>query len=506
MRTFKKMNLKNHRAYLFIIILMFQGCQAQDKKNENDIETIQNTAAINAAKISYTGIVDFRFAAKVATPGVVNIKCTFKSQRQQFENGDQQFYNLPDPLKEFFRDDPFFRQFKFETPNSSQYESIPLIGSASGVILTPDGYIVTNNHVVKNANEINITLSDGRSYQAKFIGADPLTDLALLKINEKNLSFISFGESDDIEVGEWVVAVGNPFNLASTVTAGIVSAKARNINILSDQGAIASFIQTDAAVNPGNSGGALVTLEGKLIGINTAIATPTGVYAGYAFAIPVDIVKKVTSDLMNYGSVERGILGISIRDLDSDLAKEINSDRANGVYVDSVMDNGAAKEAGVKPKDIIIRIDGIETVTASKLHEIIMRKRPGEKVKISLIRNGNEKKEVVATLKRQPTITKTPMIEIKGLLKELGVELAEINRQDQQKYNVKNGLKVTKLYDGRLKRNTDIREGFVITSVNRKPVNTVKSFVEAVESQQGGIMLQGKYAGDPTFYYYAFGM
>ena len=506
MRTFKNMNLKNRRLYLLVIIMMFQGCQSQDKKSGNDIETIQNAATANTAKVSYSGIVDFRLAAKVATPGVVNIKCTFKQQMQQFENGDQQFYNLPDPLKEFFRDDPFFRQFKFETPNPSQYESMPLIGSASGVILTPDGYIVTNNHVVKNAVEINITLSDGRSYPAKLIGADPLTDLALLKIDENKLSFISFGDSDDIEVGEWVVAVGNPFNLASTVTAGIVSAKARNINILSDQGAIESFIQTDAAVNPGNSGGALVTLEGKLIGINTAIATPTGVYAGYAFAIPVDIVKKVTNDLMNFGSVERGVLGISIRDLNSELAKEINSDRANGVYVDSVMANSAAKEAGVKAKDVIIGIDGIETVTASKLQEIVMRKRPGEKVKISLIRNGKEKKELVVTLKKQPAIVKTPMLEVKGLLKQLGVELAEINSQDQQKYNVRNGLKVIKLYDGKLKRNTDIREGFIITSVNRKPVNTVKSFVEAVESQKGGIMLQGKYAGDPTFYYYAFGM
>ncbi|MFQ3173555.1 MAG: serine protease Do [Flavobacterium sp.] len=507
MIAFKKMNFKNHGVYLFIIILVFQGCQSQDKKTEEDIEAIQNTAAANTAKISYTGIVDFRFAAKVATPGVVNIKCTFKPHMQQYENGDQdQFYNLPDPLKEFFRDDPFFRQFKFETPNSSRYQSLPLIGSASGVILTPDGYIVTNNHVIKNASEINITLSDGRSYPAQLIGADPLTDLALLKIDEKKLSFIRFGESDDIEVGEWVVAVGNPFNLASTVTVGIVSAKARNINILRDQGAIESFIQTDAAVNPGNSGGALVTLEGKLIGINTAIATPTGVYAGYAFAIPVEIVKKVTNDLMKFGSVERGVLGISIRDLNSSLAKEINIDRANGVYVDGVVANGAAKEAGVQAKDVIIGIDDIETKTASKLQEIVMRKRPGEKVKISLIRNRNKKKELIATLKKPVAIIKGPMIETKELLKELGVELVEINEQDQKNYNVKNGLKVIKLYDGKLKKNTDLREGCVITSVNRRPVDTVKSFAEAADSQQGGLMLEGKYTGDPAFYYYAFGL
>jgi serine protease Do len=497
MTTFKKLNLKSQRICLFIILLLFQGCQAQDKKNEKDIGEIQKNNPSGTNKISYTGIVDFRYAAKVATPGVVNVKCTFKSQPQQFENrDDNEFYNLPAPLQEFFKNHPLFRQ----------YESQPIVGSASGVILTTDGYIVTNNHVVKGADEINITLFDGRSYPAKVVGYDPQTDLALLKINEKGLSFISFGDSDTIEVGEWVVAVGNPFNLASTVTAGIVSAKARNINILSDQGAIESFIQTDAAVNPGNSGGALVTLEGKLIGINTAIATPTGVYTGYAFAIPVDIVKKVTNDLMNFGYVQRGVLGISIRDLNSTIAKEININRANGVYVDSVLTNGAAKEAGVRNKDVIISIDDIETITASKLQEVVMRKRPGEKVKITLIRNGKDKKEVVATLKKYEEAPKITKKENKELLRDLGIELVEISKEDQKNYNVKNGLKITKLTEGKLKNFTDIKEGFIITSVNRRPVYTVQSFIEAVSAQPGGIMLEGKYAGDPTYYYYAFGM
>ena len=494
MRTFEKLNLKNQRFYLFIILLLFQGCQAQDKK---DIEEIQKNNPSGTSKISYTGIVDFRYAARVATPGVVNIKCSFKSKPQEFQNSDDnEFYNLPAPLQEFFKNHPLFRQ----------YDSKPIVGSASGVILTSDGYIVTNNHVVKGADEINITLFDGRSYPAKVIGYDPQTDLALLKINEKGLSFIAFGDSDTIEVGEWVVAVGNPFNLASTVTAGIVSAKARNINILSDQGAIESFIQTDAAVNPGNSGGALVTLEGKLIGINTAIATPTGVYTGYAFAIPVDIVKKVTNDLMNFGYVQRGVLGISIRDLNSTIAKEININRANGVYVDSVMTKGAAKEAGVRDKDVIISIDDIETVTSSKLQEVVMRKRPGEKVKITLIRNGKDKKEVIATLKKYEEAPKITKKENKELLKDLGIELVEISKEDQKNYNVRNGLKITKLTEGKLKSYTDIREGFVITSVNRRPVYTVQSFLEAVSAQPGGIMLEGKYAGDPTYYYYAFGM
>ena len=503
MTLFKKINLKSKILYLFVTLLSFQGCNAQDKKNEKDIEEIQKSAIGYTDKVSYTGNVDFKMAAKIATPGVVNIKSTFKAQMRQNEDDDQSdFYNMPEAFKDFFKNDPFFRQFKFE-PN---YDSEPVIGGASGVILTPDGYIVTNNHVVKDADEIDVTLHNGKSYKAKVIGTDPQTDLALIKIDEKNLSFIMFGDSDNIEVGEWVVAVGNPFNLASTVTAGIVSAKTRNINILRDQGAIESFIQTDAVMNPGNSGGALVTLEGKLIGINTAIASPTGVYAGYAFAIPVDIVKKVTNDLMNYGSVQRGFLGISIRDMDSKIAKEINIDRANGVYVDSVSANGAAKEAGIKAKDVIISIDGIETMTSGKLMEIIMRKRPGDKIKIVLIRNGNEKKELTATLKKQDTSIRNIKPESATLLKDLGVELVPISKEDQKKYKVENGLKVTKLYNGKLKKNTNIKEGFVITAVNKRAVSSVDSFIEAVKKQRGGIMLEGKYAGDPTYYYYAFGM
>jgi Do/DeqQ family serine protease len=505
MTTYKKTVFKSKMLYLFVFLMLIQGCYSQEGKIEKDIETIQKNTGGYTNKVSYSGNVDFRLAAKLATPGVVHIKCYFKLNTQQYKD-DYDFYNIPDPLKDFFKDEPFFRQFRFQVPKSEEYDSEPIIGSGSGVILTPDGYIVTNNHLIKNADEINITLYDGRSYPATIIGIDPQTDLALLKIDEKNLSFIMFGDSDKIEVGEWVIAVGNPFNLASTVTAGIVSAKARNLNILKEQGAIESFIQTDAAVNPGNSGGALVTLEGKLIGINTAISTPTGVYAGYAFAIPVDIVKKVTNDLMNFGSVHRGVLGISIRDMNSEIAKEMKTDRANGVYVDSVAEKGAAKEAGIKAEDIIIGIDGIETKTASKLQEIIMRKHPGEEVKIELIRNGNEKKEFTAVLKKPEVGMKTTNTEGSSLLKDLGVELVPINKEDQKKYNLKTGLKITKLHDGKLKRYTNIKEGFVITAVNNRTVLTIKSFIVAVEAQRRGIMLEGKYAGDPTFYYYAFGL
>jgi len=377
------------------------------------------------------------------------------------------------------------------------------VGTGSGVIISEDGYIVTNNHVVKDASDIEITLNNKKTYKAKLIGTDSKMDIALLKINaDDKLPYSVFADSDSSKVGEWVLAVGNPYSLTSTVTAGIISAKARNL----DTNGIQSFIQTDAAVNPGNSGGALVTMDGKLVGINTAIATPTGVYAGYAFAIPVDIVKKVANDLMNYGTVKRGVLGIRIRNMNSVLSKELKIDRANGVYVDSVMRNSAAKEAGLKEKDVIIGIDGVETLSAASLQELIMRKRPGEKVKITLIRNGDKQIELMATLKEQEKTTETSILKNVDLLKELGVELAEINEADRRRYAVKSGLKVTKLFDGKLKRNTSIREGFVITSVNNKAVSTLESFLDAIEGQRGGIMLEGKYAGDPAYHYYAFGL
>ncbi len=491
----KKSELQPPHLFFIIILFLFQSCNGQETK---DIEEIQKNMATNIGRISYSGIVDFKYAAKIATPAVVNIK-SINSKKENNEAKD--FDEIPEQLKDFFDQDPFFRQFKFRGPNDSQPH--PMISSASGVILTSDGYIVTNNHVIAKAQEIEVTLFDGRTYQANIVGTDEQTDLALLKIDEKNLSSLMFGDSDNIEVGEWVVAVGNPFNLASTVTVGIVSAKARNINILDSRGAIESFIQTDAAVNPGNSGGALVSLEGKLIGINTAIATPTGVYAGYAFAIPVDIVKKVINDILNYGTVQRGTLGISIKDLNSSLAKEINIERANGVYVDGILENGAAKKAGIKVKDVIISVDNIETINTSKLQEIISRKSPGDKVKLTLIRNGKDKKEIEVTLQKY---SETAIVSKSNLLNELGIELQELGNEERKKYKIQNGVKIIKLFNGKLKNYTDIKVGFIIMSVNRKPVQTIQQFLSAIEGQKGGVMLEGKYPGDSVSYYYAFGM
>jgi Do/DeqQ family serine protease len=505
--------MKKQKLLIFFLLPVFYfGCLAQnEKKNELlNIDQLQNDKkqTNKDVKVSYVGLVDFREAAKIATPGVVHIKSTFLPERQlpKEKEDNQDFYNeMPDFFDDFFKRDPFFRRFEFRYPESPSYPRKPLESSGSAVVITNDGYIITNNHVVKGANKIEVILYDRRSYEAAIIGFDPQTDLALIKIKEKGLQFIEFGNSDSVEVGEWVVAVGNPFNLASTVTAGIVSAKARNINILKDQGAIESFIQTDAAINPGNSGGALVNLEGKLIGINTAIATPTGVYAGYAFAIPSNIIKKVINDLLNYGMVQRGYLGITIRDLNSELSEELNIDRTIGVYVDSVLADGSAKQAGIKEKDVIVEIDGMETSNAPRLQEIIAGKKPGEKIKISLIRDG-KKKELFTILKNKEGNTKIVKKGSTDIFNTLGIELEELSSKEKKKYNVNNGVKVLKLSKGKISKQTEIRVGFVITKVNNKMINSIKEFISQVEEAKGGIMLEGRYPGDPFTYYYAFGI
>lgn len=262
--------------------------------------------------------------------------------------------------------------------------------SGSGVIISSDGYIVTNNHVVGQASDIIVSLYNGRGYNAKIIGTDPSTDLAVIKIDETNLPEAVLADSDDVRVGDWVLAVGNPFNLASTVTAGIVSAKARNINILTDNSAIESFIQTDAAVNPGNSGGALVNLKGELVGINTAIATPTGTYAGYSFAVPSNIVRKVMKDLIEYGEVQRGYLGVVIQDLSWQLAEQLDLDVSQGVVVANLVRNGPADKAGLEIKDVILEMDGNAINSSSRLLEIIASHKPGDELDVVIQRNGRK--------------------------------------------------------------------------------------------------------------------
>ena len=317
--------------------------------------------------------VDFTQAAERSVEAVVHVKT--KYYRQQYV-------------------DPFYHFF-FGRPQQSQQPSA--MASGSGVILSNDGYIVTNNHVIESANEIEVVLNDKRTFAAQLIGTDPNTDLALLKIEATNLPTIEIGNSDDLRVGEWVLAVGNPFNLTSTVTAGIVSAKARSINILNSDMKIESFIQTDAAVNPGNSGGALVNTRGQLVGINTAIASQTGSYAGYAFAIPTAIMQKVVADLRQYGTVQRALLGIRMLDITQQVKDQLSLESMEGVYVGEVISGSAADKAGMKAGDVIVQVDGRPINASSQLQEQIGRKNPGDQI-IILVRRGHRSVSLQVTL------------------------------------------------------------------------------------------------------------
>ena len=378
-------------------------------------------------------------------------------------------------------------------------------GSGSGVVISQDGYIVTNNHVVKDASKIEIVLNDKRSYIAEVIGTDPTTDLALLKVKETNLSFANYGNSDAVKIGEWVLAVGNPFNLNSTVTAGIISAKGRNINILeNNQGGLApieSFLQTDAAVNPGNSGGALVNTNGELVGINTAIASNNGSYQGYSFAIPVNIVKKVVSDLIEFGTVQRAYIGLSIQDIDSKFAEEKHIKQLKGVYINGLTENGAGELAGVKVGDIVTKVEGVDIKGTSELLEQIGKFRPSDKINLTLIRNEKEMILPIELKNKENTlgIIKKPEV-IRTSINSLGAEFEELSAEHLAKYNIPSGVKIHKLNAGKLS-NAGIKEGFVITSIDKKKITNIKEVQALLENKTGGVLIEGVYPNGMRAYY-----
>ncbi|HKI88526.1 MAG TPA: Do family serine endopeptidase [Draconibacterium sp.] len=368
-------------------------------------------------------------------------------------------------------------------------------GFGSGVILAPDGYIVTNNHVIEDAQKIKVILNDKREFEARLVGTDPSTDIALLKIDANDLPYLTYGDSDNLKLGEWVLAVGNPFNLTSTVTAGIVSARARNLGINSDQMAIESYIQTDAAVNPGNSGGALVNQQGELVGINAAIASRTGSYSGYSFAVPVTIVKKVVGDIKEFGEVQRALLGVNIRDVNAEDADELNLDEVEGVYVLGVPDNGAAEEAGIKEKDVIISVGGDKVSSSAELQEKISQYRPGDDVKIVVLRNG-EKKLFTVTLRNKHGDTQI----VRDNKSILGAEFEPVNDREKQKLDIDYGIKIKNLDKGKLKE-AGLKEGFIITNVNKKPIYEVNDLKREIGNARGGILVEGIYPNGELAYY-----
>ncbi|MCC6721643.1 MAG: Do family serine endopeptidase [Bacteroidia bacterium] len=467
------------KSLIFFLIAIAGGIVAlsinnyfNKEKSGLSISEIQKAYSSNAIKVNSIPNVDFVAVSDKAVHTVVHIKTSYSGSTSKNKEEEKFF----DPF-DFFHD--------------KGYPQEPQEASGSGVILTPDGYIATNNHVVENASKVEVVLNDRRTYFAEVVGTDPETDLALLKIEETGLMFLPFGNSDNIKVGEWVIAVGNPFNLTSTVTAGIISAKGRNINLLRQNTdyAIENFIQTDAAVNPGNSGGALVNVNGELIGINTAIASQTGSYSGYSFAVPVNIVKKVLDDIKKYGEVKRAILGVRIQDLTSEIAEKEGIKEINGVYIPEVVEGSAADKAGIKKGDVILKINDVAVNSSSNLQEQVSRYYPGDKVKLLISRN-NKKLEIEVTLRSKDgksEIDATAKTETKTIL---GATFENISKDDKTKFKIQNGVKISKLGKSPFK-DKGIPEGFIITSIDKKPVYTIKDVVKMLEDQTGSILIDG---------------
>jgi serine protease Do len=464
---------KNHlitAIIAFVVSIATYGTVQYFAPDNEQTVKIEHVNSAPGAKALYTknndgDIVplDFTKVAAQVTDAVVHIK---SSQKVQNPFGQNPQYRSP--FDDFFRDffgPPQGQRQRPQQPQRPQYR----VGTGSGVVISTDGYIVTNNHVIDNADDIEVTLSDNRNLKATVIGTDPSTDLALLKIEGNDLSTLQFVDSDQVQVGEWVMAVGNPFNLTSTVTAGIVSAKGRNINILQEQYAVESFIQTDAAINPGNSGGALVNLRGELIGINTAIASPTGAYSGYGFAVPTNIVRKVIEDLRDYGVVQRGVLGVMIRTVDGNLSKDKDLDVTNGVYVDSLMENSAAGAAGIQPGDVIIAVDGQAVETSPELQEAIAQRRPGDEVQVTVNRSGKAKTFAVVLNNREGSTALVEKPKVDAFAR-LGANFENLDKATARKLDLKGGVRVSKLMPGILRSQTQMAEGFIITKVDGRTI------------------------------------
>ena len=431
--------------------------------------------------------INFVYAAQRARPGVVFIRSTYRGERSSR-------YDLLEEFYDYFGE----RDGAERNPHQGQ----PSRSSGSGVLISEDGYIVTNNHVIEDASTIEVTLNDNRQYEAELVGTDPTTDLALLKIDDTDLSYVPFGDSDNIQVGEWVLAVGNPFGtLTSTVTAGIVSAKARNINILHDQNnqQIEAFIQTDAAVNRGNSGGALVNLRGELVGINTAIATQTGSYAGYSFAVPATLVQKVMGDLLEFGSVQRALLGVVILDVNANLAREKGLDVVAGVFIDGVAGGSAAAEAGIEPGDVIVEINKQRIRNIAQLQELVARNRPGDGVKVTYWRDG-QLEEVDAVLKGTMGSAKLIREPLMSTLE--GSVFVDPPAEVLEELDIEGGALLTKLGKGKWKE-AGLQEGFVVTAIDRDQVGNAQQLADIMDQKQGGILIEGyKRDGSKAFYGY----
>ena len=442
------------------------------------------------------GPADFTQAASAAVPTVVHI-VTKTNPRQTTNN----LPNQRNPFSDMFGDDLFDQLL------GNGRRALPSKASGSGVIISEDGYIVTNNHVVAGADEVTVTLSNKKSYTAKVIGSDPSYDLAVVKINASGLPFMLYGNSDEAKIGQWVLAIGYPLTLETTVTAGIISAKGRTLGLNRDRTgnralAVESFIQTDAAVNMGNSGGALINTNGQLIGVNSAIASPTGTYAGYSYAIPVNIVRKVVNDLIKYGSVQRGFLGAQYTDatgLTDEEKKQLQLPvTADGIYITGLSSNGAAKAAGIKEGDIIRKINDVDIISGSDMQEQLSRYKPGDKVNVTYERN-KALNTVTVTLKNSSG--NFDIVKADAMIDRLGADLITLDPKQAKTYGLAGGVVVRKINDGAINDQTRMRDGFIITKANGKPVKSVDE-LRSVIGNSKDVKIEGVYPGyEETFEY-----
>lgn len=430
-------------------VLFFDKPQVQIEKK---VDSLLNTIPTNYANAMYSSAenTDFTVAAERTLNAVVHVKNTM-------------YKTIKDPFAEFFYG---------EGQGTRQYSQI---GTGSGVIIAGDGYIVTNNHVIKNATDIEVTLNNRKIYKAKLIGSDPISDIALLKIDAKNLAYITIGDSDGVQVGQWVLAVGNPFNLTSTVTAGIISAKGRDLSGTSN---IDSFLQTDAAVNAGNSGGALVNIHGELVGINTAISSMTGSFIGYSFAIPSNIAKKVIEDLMEYGNVQRAILGVNGVELDNEMADKLNIENTNGFYISNVVENSGAQKAGLKANDVIVKLDNVKISTFSDLNGYISTKKPNDVVDVAFLRNGKMQHANVRLIKQDV-----------AKVSALGLALENLTSAELKKLNISNGVRIVAITNKELMY-YGVQVGYIITSIDDNKVYTIDDVNNMIANKTSGEVMR----------------
>jgi len=443
------------------------------------IEVIQDggAAQFRTVNLMQDNWPDFTYAAESAVDAVVYVKVTSTQTMQQ----------TPNSIFDYF----------FGFPQGGAPQQRERVGSGSGVIIREDGYIVTNNHVIEGATKIEVTLNNNQTYPATLVGTDPATDVALLKVEASGLPVIPFGDSDKLRLGEWVIAIGSPYDLRSTITAGIVSAKGRSMPNYTGEFKIESFIQTDAAVNPGNSGGALVDKSGNLVGINTAIYSQTGSYSGYSFAVPVNIVKKIVYDLIDFGSVQRALLGITMQQIDDKIAEELKLSSRNGVYIVEVSKNGAAEKAGIKAGDVLIAIDSTKITNSASVQEAVSRFSPGDKAVVTVLRDGKEKKFDVTF---KGAVEENGTLADDGSVAFYGSSIKEAPEETLKKLGLKNGVEVIELGPGKMME-AGATEGFIIQYVNDHPVRTPQDVIDVVKKSKRTVFIEGVTPSGRTGYF-----